>query len=72
MTTKTLKTKFGTVTYEDTPKIRKAVFDQVLHFYVKHHAFSGASVSQRDAPQMGAVALLADLCDTFEFVENEE
>lgn len=52
-----------TITYEDTPKMHKAVFDEVLNYYKKHHSFHGEVIGQCDNCIIDAPIVLANIAD---------
>lgn len=42
---------------------KDAVFERVVAFFLKHEAFCGESVMQRDAPQIEGPVMLSELVD---------
>jgi hypothetical protein len=62
---KTITDKAGwKVTYDDSPKLHKAVFDKLMKdFFLKHQAYLGESITQCDDPQIEAPQILANLAD---------
>ncbi len=52
-----------TVSYDDTPELRNAVFERVLLFFIEQKTFSGESICQMDGPQIEAPNMLGDLAD---------
>lgn len=55
--------KDSVITYDDSPKVRDAVFDKLIAWYFKHQSFEGKSIVQCDDPAMDAPNILADLAD---------
>lgn len=60
---KIIKLDDATISYEDTPEIHKKVFDKLIEFYNKHHAWNGETICQSDDPIIHAPELLADIVD---------
>ena len=52
-----------TVTYQDTPDVRKEVFRKIMEYYIKHQVFTGLSIVQSDDPMIEASYTLADIAD---------
>jgi len=52
-----------TVTYQDTPDVRKEVFRKVMEYYIKHQVFNGETILQSDEPMIEAPYTLADIAD---------
>ena len=52
-----------TVTYQDTPDVRKEVFRKVMEYYIKHQVFNGETILQSDTPKIEAPYTLADIAD---------
>ena len=52
-----------TVTYQDTPEIRKEVFRKVMEFYIKYQVFNGETILQADTPMIEAPHMLAEIAD---------
>jgi hypothetical protein len=68
--------KHGTVSFEDSPALRDAVFNRILSWFLEHECFSGEGVMQCDAPQLTAAPMLADIADelfrfTFEWKDDD-
>lgn len=51
------------VTYDDSTKIRDAVFDKLIEWYFEHESFSGEDTIQRDGPSIDAPNILASIVD---------
>jgi hypothetical protein len=68
----TEKTKYGTVSYEDNPKIAYKVFNAVLKYFLDHGAFCGEVIQQSDECVIDAPECLASIADMIGFIEDEE
>lgn len=67
-----LETKHLRVTYKDDAATKEAVFQRVMAYFVKHEAFFGESIQQRDATIIAAPDVLADIADDIIGFEIEE
>ena len=61
--TKTIKTDYSLVTYEDTPEVRDAVFERVMEYFKKCKCFAGEVICQSDNPIIEAPNVLCDIAD---------
>lgn len=52
-----------TLSYQDSEKVRDAVYQAVLDWFVKHESFSGESIMQMDDPIIDAPVLLSNIAD---------
>lgn len=59
----TIEESDRTITFEDTPEVRNAVFERVLAYYKKHGVFHGESIHQMDNPIIDAPSVLSDIAD---------
>lgn len=72
---KTIETKYSTVTYNDTPEIRDAVFERVMQYFKEYECFIGEEIHQSDDPIIYAPNVLSDIADDiikFNYVNTEE
>jgi hypothetical protein len=51
------------VEYEDIPEMHKKVFDAVLNYFKKHHAFHGEVIMQCDNTIIDAPNVLSNIAD---------
>lgn len=61
--TKTLKFSDHTVTYEDSPEIRDAVFERVMQYFNEYNCYAGEIIHQSDDPIIYAPNVLSDIAD---------
>jgi protoporphyrinogen oxidase len=60
-------TKYGTVTYDDSPEMQRRVFDHVIAWFHSHGRYSGEGIMQSDPPQETAAPMLGELADLIGF-----
>lgn len=58
-----IETDEYTVSINDDPATRDAVFEEVIKFCIKHQSFSGESLIQNESVQIHAPELLSDIVD---------
>lgn len=52
-----------TVTYNDGPETKEAVFNAVMDYFKTHQTFCGESLQQMDSPIEDAPNVLSDIAD---------
>jgi hypothetical protein len=61
--TKTIKFSDHTVTYEDSPEVRDAVFERVMQYFREYNCYAGEVIHQSDDPIIYAPNVLSDIAD---------
>ena len=70
---KTEQLQDHTLTYDDSPKARRALFNACLEWFKEQQTYCGDSVFQSDACQIDGPQFLASLADDiFKFEANYE
>jgi hypothetical protein len=65
-------TKYGTVTYDDSPEMQRRVFDHVIAWFHSHGRYSGEGIMQSDPPQETAAPMLAEVADLIGFETRDD
>ena len=67
----TKETENYTVTWDDSDQARRSAYDALIEFFHKHESYSGESIYQCDAPQIGAPDVLCYIAEkVFKFKAN--